>query len=398
MREPRILHIAQDEKFINGAYFLFEQAFPGENKFVILKPSANPPIKYLNDKVQVNAHFEVKSADIVEKLLELSTQYEVVVFHGLNKVKGAVFLRSPEKNKFMTIVYGAEIYNSGIIGETLFGPETKELNKKIEKRTLVEILKDIYRSVAYVNHRPDLGDVDIRKVLYKMNVFGSFPSSSYQRYIDGGVYNPTVKKVPFTYYPLEFIIRDKDVVSRGKDILLGNSASATNNHLEALNMLKNHDLNGRQIYAPLSYGKKRYAREIEKYGNDLFPIKFNALTTFLPLEEYNKILSRCGVVIMNHYRPQAMGNIIASLYMGSKVFLNETDAYRYFKRMGCHVYSIEKDMKAGSNPFQLLSEEKIAENRHILNQELSTGHLVDKMRAAFSEIFNFSLNKRGVIS
>lgn len=398
MTEPRILHIAQDEKFINAAYYLFEQAFPGENKFVILKPPANPPIQFLNSKVQVNAHFEIKSADTAEKLADMSSRYEVIVFHGLNDIKGAVFLQSPHKKKFMTVIYGAEIYNTGIAGERekLLGPKTKKLKTKTDKITLADFLKDMYRSIAYGSNWNNLEDVDIKEVLYKMNVFGSLPSFSHQRFIDNDIYNRSVKKVPFTYYPIEFIIKNEDLMIRGKDILLGNSASATNNHLEALDLLKSHDLNGRQIYAPLSYGHERYAKEIKSYGNKLFPIKFNALTNFLPLEEYNKIISRCGVVIMNHYRPQAMGNIIASLYMGAKIFLNPTETYEYFKQLGCHIYSIEKDLKSANNPFQLLSDEQIAENRRILRNELSTGQLVDKMRTAFCEIFNFTVKERGV--
>lgn len=382
-----ILHIAQDDKFINAAFYLFEKAFPGANRFVILKPAANPPTRYISE--EVNAQFEVRSADVVNKLVEMSCNHYVTVLHGLDRLKGSVFLKSPHKDRFMSMIYGAEIYNQEIIGDEFIDKETKKFYDLTQKNTVYDTLKEVFRSIRYFRYE-DITDIDLSDILYEMNVFGSFPSLSYQKYIDVGIYNPSVKKVPFSYYPIEFIIRNEDLRASGKNILLGNSASATNNHIEAFNLLKNNDLNGRKIIAPLSYGKKKYAREVILRGNNMFHDNFEPLTRFLPIEEYNKIIASCGFVIMNHYRPQAMGNIIASLFMGAKVFVNDTDAYRYFKKLNCYIYLIEQDMINSNDPFQLLTDEQIEHNRSVLKGELSTPNLVNSMRLSFSELFGFN--------
>lgn len=393
---PKILHIAQDEKFINAAYYLFEKAFPGANRFVIVKPPANPPNQFLNAKVQLNADFEVRSGDTVKRLADLSSKYEVTVFHGLDKLKGSVFLQAPHKNRIMTNIYGAEIYNKNVYGETLLGPKTTELSKETERETIVDFIKEMYRKVAYKDSWNTLDDIDIGEVLYNMRVFGSLPSFPYDRFIENKIYNPAVKKVPFSYYPIEFIIKDKNLLARGQDILLGNSAASTNNHLEAFDFLKDQDIQERKIVAPLSYGNHRYAKAIVSQGKKMYPGKFIPLTEFLPIEEYNKIISQCGIVIMNHYRPQAMGNIIASLFMGAKVFLNKTEAYRYFNHVGCHIFSIEEDLKSTEDPFQLLTDEQISHNREMLKKELSTSVLVEKLRTSFNELFDFNLKSETV--
>lgn len=391
MTGARILHIAEDQKFVNGAHYLFEKAFPDLNKFVIVKAPANPPTKYVS--ANINAQFEIQSPSTVKKLAQMSSNYDVIVLHSVNRFNGAVFLKSSSKNRFMAIVYGAEIYNdSSIIGEEVVGEKTKKLCQKTGRKTLLDSIKDIYRNVVYKGYN-DFSEVDTSAVLYNMGVFGSLPSFSYEKMIRNQIYRPAVQKVPFSYYPLEFIIKDEDLRATGSDILLGNSASPTNNHLEGFDLLQKFDLGEKTIFAPLSYGYPRYRRAIISRGKNLFPNNFFPITSFLPLEEYNQILSRCGIVIMNHYRPQAMGNIIASLYMGAKVFLNNTDAYRYFKKLGCHIFLIEDDLTAQTQrkAFQLLNREQVAHNRRILQNELSTEVLVEGMKGAFEEIFDFNV-------
>lgn len=390
MTGSRILHITQDQKFIDAAHYLFEKAFPGLNKFVVIKPRANPPTRYTSP--EVNAQFEIRSTDAMKKLAKMSNDHAVTVLHGLDEFNGAVFIESPVKNRFMTIVYGAEIYNRPhVIGEDVIGEKTKRLCEWTQRKTIIDSLKEIYRSIVYRDYG-DFKNVDRRSVLYNMRAFGSLPSFSYEKMIENQIYRPTVQRVPFSYYPIEYIIKDENLRSVGQDILFGNSASATNNHLEGFDLLKELDLKGRRIFTPLSYGQPRYSKAIISHGETLFPNNFKPLTSFLSLEEYNQILSRCGIVIMNHYRPQAMGNIIASLYMGAKVFMNNTDAYQYLKELGCYVYLIEKNLVAQKQEeaLQLLSDEQVEYNRIVLKNELSVEVLVKKMRRSFDEIFDFT--------
>lgn len=388
MQPKEILHVAQDEKFINAAYYLFEKAFPGANRFIIVKPPADPPIRYLNTDVISNSQQLVRSEDTFDRLSSMINNHKVTVFHGIDKLKGGLFLNSAHQERIMTIVYGAEIYNQNMIGNELLGEKTKKLEHELDRYAAYEFMKNVYRRMRY-KKCTKTENVDIREVLYKMNTYGSLPGFSYKKFIEKKIYNPQVAKVPFSYYPIEYIIKVSNLRANGPDILLGNSASATNNHLEAIDILSRKNLKNKKVFAPLSYGKKKYAKAIASYGKKHLRDNFDPLFSFLPLEEYNKLISRCGVVIMNHYRPQAMGNIIASLYMGAKVFLNETEAYNYFKDLGCHIFLINEDLVDNSDSFELLTDEQVEHNRRILKDELSMSSLVDGLQKSFKKIFNY---------
>ena len=386
MSTTDILHIAQDEKFIPAARFLFEKAFPGKNRFVIIKPAGNPPLKYIKDDFP--AEFLVHSPSTVVELTAMAQQARVVILHGLDKMKAAVYQQLSDKGKIAASIFGAEMYNAHISGTDYLGDKTRMLEKTIRRQTLVDWLKGLYRRGRYRHTKGLYRDVDMKSIIYDISHFCLISRNTHQQFIKRGILNPRSRMIPFSYYPLDFIITDNTLRAGRSDILLGNSASATNNHLEAFDILKSLDLGNRKVVTPLSYGKPKYARMIERYGHKLLPRHFEALRDFIPLADYNKLLSSCGFVVMNHYRSQAMGNLITSLYIGAKVFLNDTEAYQYFKKLGCNIYLIDKDLvgegKAGLTP---LTQEQVDHNRQILEKELSSEILAVKLRKAVTHIY-----------
>lgn len=105
------------------------------------------------------------------------------------------------------------------------------------------------------------------------------------------------------------------------NILLGNSATVTNQHEEALFFLKKYAEEDIKIITPLSYGDKEYAEKIISLGKDLFGDKFVPLTDYMSRDEYYEILNIVDVAIFNNDRQQATGNITALLYLKKKVYL-----------------------------------------------------------------------------
>ena len=379
MTSPRILHIADDEKFINGANYLFDRAFPGSNTFVIIMPPRKREPRYVDPKP--NFIFEPKSPKIIQKLLTLSAAYDVVILHKVDRLKGALLLQSDEPEKFMGIIFGAEVFNSNIMGDDYLGEKTRKLAEGIREKTIMGYAKEFYGKIRYRKIHDLYRDVSIEEVLNRLSCFGSVTENAYDDYYKKGILRSKKTLIPFTYYPLEFIIKDPELRANGPHILLGNSASATNNPVEAIDRLSESDLKDRKVFVPLCYGDRRYAKEIIKYGRDRLGKNFKPLLKFMPLEEYNRVISRCGVVIMNHQRSQAFGNVIASLYMGARVYLNDTDLYRYFTGLGCHVYLIENESMDLNKFLTQLEPEKIEENRIIIEQGLSTEELTKRIKA-----------------
>nr|WP_239027293.1 TDP-N-acetylfucosamine:lipid II N-acetylfucosaminyltransferase [Ramlibacter algicola] len=128
----------------------------------------------------------------------------------------------------------------------------------------------------------------------------------------------------------------------GGDVLLGNSATPTNNHLEALELLADILPAGRRVVCPLSYGDARYGDAIESAGHRLLGDRFLPLREYMEPHAYAEVLGACSVVVMNHRRQQAAGNIVFALCSGAHVFLRaENSLVASLRRLGVDVHDME---------------------------------------------------------
>lgn len=104
-------------------------------------------------------------------------------------------------------------------------------------------------------------------------------------------------------------------------ILLGNSATRENRHLQALDFLGNFSEQDLVIYAPLSYGDEEYRNEVIKKGKELFSEKFVPLLEYVAFDQYRAFLKTISIGIFNNNRQQGMGNIEVLMRYGAKIYL-----------------------------------------------------------------------------
>jgi len=138
---------------------------------------------------------------------------------------------------------------------------------------------------------------------------------------------------------------EKEKKHKGTNILLGNSATETCRHKDALDIIKKNDNDDTFIYCVLSYPKNipDYIDEIISYGKNSFGERFIPLLDFMTSSDYMNLLSNMDVAIFNHNRQQALGNIASLLYLGKRVFVSEENGcLEYFKDMGAVLYSIDE--------------------------------------------------------
>jgi hypothetical protein len=132
------------------------------------------------------------------------------------------------------------------------------------------------------------------------------------------------------------------VAHEGVNILLGNSATSTNNHMEALDKLSSQKRDDIRIYCPLSYGDDDYAKEVEKTGRKLFGEKFICLKQFIPIDYYIEFLSNMDIAIFNNNRQQAMGTIRTLLGLGKKVYINKSTTQEvYLRKQGLKIFTLD---------------------------------------------------------
>jgi hypothetical protein len=374
----KILHLTTDEKFIDGAMQTFEEAFPNGNELLVLKWRNNSSIKFIRS---AQVHKEVIfSQSIQYDLQQLAANVDWVVIHGMNEVWAEFILLHEKTLKILYIVWGAEFHSSRFIDtDKLLGPLTLRIKKDIEYKPVFERLKDVYR---FFRHGKKFKSSDelIAKAFQKLRHIGLAYPHELELYKELGIVNDRVEYVKFGYYPMEYFMKGIDLsVTLGGGILIGNSSSLTNNHLEVFEKL--HEINvDRDIVVPLNYGNPRLRKYLNTVGKEKFGKRYKPLVNFMSIEEYTKIMQGCSVVIMNHYRQQGMGNIISAIYLGSKVFMDSRNTFfKYLRHIGCYVYDIEVDLNSVDDLIPL-SDVQIERNRTLLLKELSLDVFVKSLR------------------
>jgi hypothetical protein len=129
----------------------------------------------------------------------------------------------------------------------------------------------------------------------------------------------------------------------GVRILVGNSATETNCHLEAFALIARHARDDMEVHCPLSYGDAKYRELVIANGRALFGSRFKPMLDMLPLAAYNDFLTGIDIAVMHHNRQQGMGNIVSLLALGKKVFMRPDQAHtRHLNQIGLATYDLSE--------------------------------------------------------
>lgn len=385
----KIVHIVTDEKFINSAYWQFNEIFPKKNTFYLLVDDTNRKLKH----VILNEDFIIIENNLksLKSLANKFSNNEIVVFHGMHYYRSIVLNHLSDNCKIIWMLWGIEVYNNPYINDQakLYGNLTSDFILRSVKEKFRHFVKKNTRQFYYkLKKRTEAPNKLILKAIKKADYCGILYQEEFE--IVQKSINTEIKFLKFSYYPIELMVGENKARIKANNILIGNSASLTNNHLEAFELLKTLPVQNRKIIVPLSYGDPKYAKSIIGIGNKMFPDVLEPLVDFMPLHEYNKHLEQCGIVIMNHYRQQAVGNVLTMLWMGAKVYLDERNTlFHYLKRIGIYVFSIQKDLRSDNpNVFNLLEKNFQESNREILKGEIGQKALLEKLRSQLETIMH----------
>lgn len=326
-------------------------------------------------------YIQIGSDEYHQLIQELIPQYSLVLFHGLinttEKTLKDLLRTKYNKPPVVWVMFGTEIQNWKIFPSHFLDRKTRILYYTLlPYRVLVPLYRLLLRiysgswkqrlqSLDYIAHFIP-GDLDF---IYKHT----------------GVNKPMLWH---TYFILEHIVDQsmrECTLTHARDILIGNSASFTSNHIEAFDILKEMSLTDRKIVVPLSYGNKTYRKFVLKKGAEYFGHQFCGLTDFMPKEDYHGTLLNCSVMILNQNRQQAIGNLLFAAWAGMRIYLRkDTSTFQYFKEKGLNLYSIEDDLNK-ENPvvFEPLNPAEIKQNREVLTTIFGRENVIAKLREAF---------------
>ena len=126
------------------------------------------------------------------------------------------------------------------------------------------------------------------------------------------------------------------------NIVIGHQADPILNHIRVLKQLLEYKDENIQIYLPLSYGDMRNAENVEKFARENFGDKATVIKEFMPLNEYDQLLSQMDIAIFDTDRQIALGNINKYIYMKKKLYLSAgTVMHQYFSGKGVVLYDCE---------------------------------------------------------
>ena len=183
-------------------------------------------------------------------------------------------------------------------------------------------------------------------------------------------------------------IQDVKTVAIKRRVLIGNSATPTNNHMDFFRKVKGSELqsNSIEIMCPLSYGNSDYGIRIAEKGKEVFS-SFHPLFDRLDEKEYAQFLNTIDVAVMNHQRQQGLGNIIALLYCGKKVYLRkDCPVFSYLSGLGIKIFNVEKLYSQTAN--EIFSFEQVFKenNRKIVSMKFSEKESIRLWRKSFDQI------------
>ncbi|SFH15989.1 4-alpha-L-fucosyltransferase glycosyl transferase group 56 [Algoriphagus hitonicola] len=371
----------EDEKFTDTIIDQFESVAPNKSIYFVAVENPNLPLKYVKSKNENIVLDTIQSKRFIEIKSRLEF-YDVVVLHNLispyrrNIVEEASF-----SVRFHWMVWGHDYYNL-FVGEKFYLSNQSIRFLKSKRNIYWYIGKFLNNYFPFFDFFLDEKSKsylkkDINKLIKKIESFSTVVPNEVK--IINNSLNKNLKYIPLKYGYLEnLILTDQSLICMEDNFFIGNSATPSNNHFEVLDTLSKSEFH-KKIYIPVSYGDKTYKNYLKDYISRNVNKDVIFLEDFLDIKRYNEILLTCGNVVMNHYRQQAMGNILIALYNGARVFLNRKNPiYDYLNELGIMFFDTESDL----NQFDLLPPfvELAKINRPILKEIYSKENVIEETR------------------
>jgi hypothetical protein len=172
-------------------------------------------------------------------------------------------------------------------------------------------------------------------------------------------------------------LENKEVIH----VLVGNSLSKNNNHLEIFDWLKHLNDNKIKVYSPLSYGNDlEYRREVIEKGQQMFGENFFPIVDFMDFDSYKKFLKNIDIAVLDHHRQEALGVTLTLLSLGKLVYVNpKTTSYESLIKKGITIFENKLLLESG-----LRISRDVTNNKVMLEKYYST----DSLLQSYREIYN----------
>lgn len=350
-----IIHIFPKEKFTISFIKFINKIF-NEQEHCFFLYGYNKAY-YSNEIIQYNNIKDISNYKI--NFLRAIKHADKIIIHSLFIPKELLlylFINKKVLKKCGWVIWGADLYSYRIKRITL------------KAKILEFVRKVIIKNFKYI--------ITLSKNDYKL---------AKEWYGAKGIYKQGIYINPIRFEYLNNIKLIKVEDEKVTNIQIGNSADPSNLHLEVIDILKKFKEENIKIYVPLSYGDNKYALKVKKYGEQIFKDKFVAMLEYMDKDEYGEFLGKIDIAIFNNNRQQALGNIRALAYLGSKVYMrDDTTMWKDFIADGYIISKINKLTIENFEEFILKNENSIDLNSKLAEDTFNQKQIAEKWRDIFN--------------
>lgn len=373
----KILHLILDHQVIERTLGVYEKVFPNKNDIIVFdnKDKYKHILKYSNS-LCVKYGQGLKSG----KSFDFSS-YTHIIAHYMNMDMIDFIKSAPVEMHVTWEIYGADLYNQFLVplGLNIYYSDILRYGKfsffKKNMPSLFNYLLEIkgyqYRTKKNIRNQFDYITSRINSIQYCCRYDALYIEEYSKRNI------PSYEIFNYSLNTVLGELKDSAFFD-GEDILIGNSASFSNNHFYIFDLINSINSSG-QLIIPLSYGgTKKYADAVQKKYESRYGDRVVTLREYMPLHDYNKIFTHLKVIILSAWRQESQGTAIMGFYLGIKVIMsNKSPLYKWFKDCGFIVYALEE---ATDQDFQTgLSMEQKMHNRELVHSRYND----DKIEETF---------------
>ena len=384
-----ILHFVIDEKVTDQIIENFSKAGQN-NRFLVFVNNKDESYKYISSTNNNLIKFEEVRDDINSILKTLTPK--AILTHAFHLEYAKAINKIENNINIAWYIWGFDVYGLPRIKPDTYASQTNQflLNNVNNLYFGRFILKYKFTRKIYfaINKNEEDRYSIIFKALKKVRFFVTYLKEDYYCFSKHYSNNYKFINSPFSSID-QYLAGNKDIVLKddAKNILIGNSNSIESNHLDVFEILKHQDIpDDVSIYTPLSYGDNDFYKiEVINKGTKTLRKRFVPLLDFMNRNDYISMLTSCSTGIFYHYRQQAMGNIIAMLYLGSRVYLSSHNpAYKFFTNNGIVVFDLDKDFRVLKNT--KLEDETVKNNKQKLDLIFNESKVLDDIKSLIKSI------------
>lgn len=336
--------------------------------------SSNRYLLYTNDDISAhkgNDLYELVKANLaaLDEQVGDWPKYDAVYLHYLSPFLISVVNHLPKDIKIVWIFWGDDGFSQikGYRDDYCLTPRTKKYYEKYLKLRMKWCKNPVYlykNFQEYRNNYPTKWYKEYMKATARIDYFAHYIPEDYNLLQSNS--NLNANYLDFNYMSAEqcqmaTVIEPNNT----RNLLIGNSADWSNNHLDLFSLLETLDLsNIEKVYVPLSYsGNKAYIDEVLEDGKIKLKDQFAPMVEFLPLNDYLKVLRNITMGVIGTICSQGAGNVVALLLQGTRVYLNSKNTlYKLFKSKGVIIFDLDSELgehlQQGKTGYLTIEEQK----------------------------------------